>query len=233
MALVLVDVDGTLFDRPSSEALFIRHLARRGHIGMRQVAAATWFFARGLPRYGRHAARKNKAYLSGLPIGEVARLAETFADGLLETRLRGVMARRLRWHRERGDTLALLSGTPEFIAVPLARRLGAPLWRATRCAERDGRFTGQAPTRHPLAAEKLACARELCRIVGTSLQRCVAYADERHDLPLLHHVGKPVAVCPDRGLARTARRLGWEILGPPTPTPVYPGAAGPNRGKGL
>ncbi|NIP73184.1 MAG: HAD-IB family hydrolase [Gammaproteobacteria bacterium] len=230
MALVLVDVDGTLFDRPSSEALFIRYLAGRGHIGLRQVAAATWFFARGLPRYGRHVARKNKAYLSGLDIDEVAQLAHAFADALLETRLRGVMARRLRWHREHGDTLALLSGTPEFIAAPLALRLGAGLWRATRCAEREGRFTGQAPTRHPLAAEKLDCARELCRVAGTSLERCVAYADERHDLPLLSQVGRPVAVYPDRGLARAARRLGWEVLGPPAPAPVYPGAAGPNQG---
>ena len=39
-----------------------------------------------------------------------------------------------------------------------------------------------------------------------------AYSDSATDLPMLEAVGHPVAVNPDRALAREARERGWEIM---------------------
>ena len=38
-----------------------------------------------------------------------------------------------------------------------------------------------------------------------------AYSDSATDLPMLEAVGRPVAVNPDRALAKVARERGWEV----------------------
>ena len=215
MSLVLVDLDGTLLPGASSERRFIARLLARRRLGPTQIVCALWFLLRHWPADGRWTFKKNKAYLAGLPVAEVAALAETFVRADIEPRLRGTLLRRLERHRRTGDVVALLSGAPDFIVAPLAERLEIAVWRATRCAQRDGRFLAEPPFRHPFAEEKLRFAREICAALNIGLADCTAYADSAHDLPLLRRVGRPVAVHPDRRLASVARRQGWEMLDDP------------------
>ncbi|MCC6302911.1 MAG: HAD-IB family phosphatase [Gammaproteobacteria bacterium] len=213
MRLILVDLDGTLLDPPSSERRFIRHLAGQRVLGARQWLAAGGFFLRWTPRFGRAVGRKNKAYLSGLAASEVARAAQAFVAAELLPRLRPVMLERLRRHAAAGDALVLLTGAPGFIAAPVARHIGAR-WCAAEPVLREGRYTARPPRRHPLGAEKLALAGALARAARVDLRQCVAYADSGDDIPLLRAVGRAVAVAPDRRLAREAIRRGWEVLRP-------------------
>ena len=213
MSCALVDVDGTLVGVPSCERLFFAYLARRRLIGAGQIASALRFALAQASRDGRVDMRRNKAYLAGLPIGAVVAHAETFIGEEVVQRMRPSVLRRLEAHRRRREPIALLTGTLDVLAEPLARRIGATAWSATRCASESGRFTDGAPLSHPFAEEKVSRAQELCASIGVSLGDCVAYADSSHDLPLLRAVGKPIAVWPDRLLASTARRAGWEIIG--------------------
>ncbi|MFQ5785602.1 MAG: HAD family hydrolase [Alphaproteobacteria bacterium] len=212
MSAILVDVDGTLLPGPSSEALFVAHLLRRQHIGPRQMMNAALFVPRWGPQLGRHVLKKNKAYLDGLAVDDVARWAEAFVEDRLAPRLRPALIRRLDEHRAAGQRIVLLTGAPEFIAGPLARRIDADAWRATCCARRNGAFTADPPVFHPFSEDKLRCSLELCTMLGCELDDCTAYGDSVYDLPLLRRVGRPVAVFPDRRLARTARDEGWEIV---------------------
>ncbi|MEN8196979.1 MAG: haloacid dehalogenase-like hydrolase, partial [Pseudomonadota bacterium] len=85
MNVALIDVDGTLLTgRRSSEALFIRYLLRHGLLGPRQIGAAAWFMAGHGLAFGSHAFRKNKAYLAGLKLADIAAVAETFTTEELE-----------------------------------------------------------------------------------------------------------------------------------------------------
>ncbi len=213
MNAALFDIDGTLLTGPhSSEALFIRHLLRRGSIGPRQVAAAGWFtLANGL-RYGRHVFRRNKAYLAGLALDDVAAIARDFVERDLDALIDRVLLQRMEEHRCAGDAILLLTGTPQFLAGPLAERVGADGWQAARYALRARRFVATPPIFHPLGEEKVAAAADLCARHGTRLAEAAAYADSIHDLPLLAHVARPVAVRPDRRLAGEARARGWEII---------------------
>lgn len=211
MRLVLVDLDGTLLDHPSAERRFIRHLARRRLLGPRQWLAAGTFFLRWTGRFGRAVGRKNKAYLSGLEQGRVAREANEFVTGEILPRLHPALLGRLRRHAAAGDTLVLLTGVPDFIAVPIARRIGAQCC-ATLCSTRDGCYTASPPLRHPFGTEKLALARELAQGAGIGVACCVAYADSGDDIPLLTAAGRAVAVNPDRRLARAAVRCAWEVV---------------------
>ena len=212
--MVLVDIDGTLLGGMNSEVSFILYLLRRRKLGLRQLLSACWFYLRWGPRYGRHVAKKNKAYLNGLAVTEVRALAERFVAEVLVPKVRPAMAQRLQLHRQAGDTVALLSGTLEFIAEPLCKALSLDGYSATRCAHRDGVLGARPPLAHPFGREKLLYAAELCKRHRLSLTRAAAYGDSGYDLALLSYVARPVAVAPDRRLEHVARKHGWEVIDP-------------------
>lgn len=212
MALVLMDVDGTLLPTPSSETRFIAHLALRAKLGPVQLVAALGFYACYWHRFGAHVGRKNKAYLTNLSRDRVTELAHGFVGQRLLPRLRPEVLARLRKHQRAGDQVALLTGAPDFLVEPLAHALGIDTWSATECDCRDGRFGWRPPPHHPLAEEKLIAAQRLCALHEVALSESIAYADSIHDLALLERVAQPVAVHPDRALAQAARRRGWELL---------------------
>lgn len=211
MRLVLVDVDGTLI-AGSSEGLFIGELWRHGRLTPGRLMTALGFALRWAPRFRRHVWKKNKAYLAGLEEAEVAALAERFVAETLRPLVRSPVLRRIDRHRRGGDRVILLSGTLAAIADPLARLVGADGFRATECAMADGRYLAAPPVLHPFHHAKVAVAERLCAEHGVCLAACVALGDSRHDLPLLGRVGEPVAVAPDRELARAATAHGWPIL---------------------
>jgi hypothetical protein len=58
---------------------------------------------------------------------------------------------------------------------------------------------------------KATAMRELAARTGIDLGSSSAYSDSATDLPMLEAVGRPVAVNPDRALAKVARERGWEV----------------------
>jgi HAD superfamily hydrolase (TIGR01490 family) len=211
MRLAIFDVDGTLV-RGSSERLFWRYLVARGRQGPRQIGAYLLFLVRYLPTGGIHTLKKNKAYLCGLERADIARLAEDFVARRLVPELNGAVVRRLRQHLQRGDAVALVTGTIEPIAHALARRLGVRYVCATLCSERNGRYLAQPPETHPFGAAKLGLSRQLAEQLGCDLESATAYGDSHHDLFLLEAVSDPVAVSPDARLARVAAERDWEVI---------------------
>jgi len=213
VALVFLDLDGTLLAGPGAERRFAGHLLHGGVLGPPQLLQAGAFALRWWVRYGRHVWKKNKAYLAGLDTEEVARRARDFVDAVLVHELRPAMLARVSAHRAAGDACVLLTGAPDFLAVPLGRRLGLAHVRATGCARRGAVFSHAPPCPHPFGAAKLSLARALCAAEGVALDACTAYGDSIHDLALLSAVGHGVAVHPDGDLAAVARQRGWECLG--------------------
>lgn len=212
MMLAIFDIDGTLV-RGSSERLFWRFLARNGCQGPEQIAAFVLFLLRYLPTGGVHTLKKNKAYLTGLAVEEVAELARELVATQLADRLYAPAVARLKLHQQRGHTVVLMSGTIEPVARALAEHLGVRHVCATLCAQRRGRYLAQPPETHPFGAAKLSLASQLAVELGFDLRQASAYGDSAQDLYLLEAVGHPVAVCPDRVLHARAVARDWEILG--------------------
>jgi HAD superfamily hydrolase (TIGR01490 family) len=215
LGLAVFDIDGTLVTGASTERRLFRALFAAGLLGPRQLAAFAAFAIRHAPRYGRHVFKKDKAYLAGLAVDEVARFAVHWAPGALRSSWFGPAVERLREHRRRGDRVVLLSGTPDFLARVIASELGADDAIGSRCAEAGGCYTAAPPLVHPFGGAKLGLLEQLCREHGASPADVAAYADSDHDLPLLRAVGRPVAVRPAAGLARAARRASWEVITAP------------------
>jgi phosphoserine phosphatase len=163
--------------------------------------------------YGRHAWKKDKAYLAGLPCAEVEALVSRWVTRSASRWWFAPCVERLRQHQAAGDTVVLLSGTPQFLAEALARELAATRAIGTVCAAAAGRFLASPPLRHPFGVEKLDLVKALCADLHAPATDVVAYGDSIHDLPLLRFAGRPVAVRPDAGLRAAAGVAGWEILG--------------------
>lgn len=212
MRLAIFDVDGTLIAGKSTEKRFIAWLLHHGCLGPGQFASMVWHVPRRFPVYGRHVFRKNKAYLAGLSRRVVTEQAARFVDSLPGTEWIGESLEELRCHRERGDTVVLLSGTLQPIIDALAVRVGADAALGTICDYESGRHTGRPPSRHPFYHAKAGLLDEICGNYGAKAGDVVAYADSRFDIPLLERVGEPVAVGPDRGLASWARDRGCRII---------------------
>lgn len=212
MGLAVFDIDGTLVAGPSTEKRFFWRLFRRGLLGPRRLAAFLFFNLRWLHRYGRHVAKKNKAYLAGMDLGRLQAEAADFVAAEVMPALHGPAVARLRRHVAAGETVVLLSGTLQPIADELARRLGADEAIASLCDRRDGRLTSGPPVRHPFGDAKRGFLDDLCRRYGRQPEEVAAYGDSGHDLVLLQAVGRPVAVRPDKALTAAALQRGWEIL---------------------
>jgi HAD superfamily hydrolase (TIGR01490 family) len=113
-------------------------------------------------------------------------------------------------HRAHGRTVFIVSSSPEEVVRPLAERLGDVDVIATRAEVVDGRYTGEIEF-YCYGENKAARLREMADEQGIDLAESYAYSDSITDLPMLHVVGHPVAVNPDRDLRREAEKRGWQI----------------------
>lgn len=213
MALAVFDVDGTLVAGPSTERRLFLELLRRGWLGPRQLLAFLHFGARHAAEYGWHTWKKDKAYLAGLECAGVEAHVSGWVSRSAPRWWFAPCLERLRLHRAAGDTVVLLSGTPQFLADALARELGAARAIGTLCATAAGRFLAQPPLRHPFGPGKLELVKALCAELHVPAADLFAYGDSVHDLPLLQLAGHPVAVRPDPALRVAAVTAGWEVLG--------------------
>jgi len=114
-------------------------------------------------------------------------------------------------HRVQGDRVFLVSASPEEIVGPLGELLGVDGAICSRAeVDDEGRYTGEMAF-YAYGPTKAEAIGELAERSGIDLSSSWAYSDSATDLPMLEAVGHPVAVNPDRPLAKAARERGWDI----------------------
>jgi phosphoserine phosphatase len=105
----------------------------------------------------------------------------------------------------------IISSSPIETVEPIGEHLGVDDVIATRARlDGQGRYTGDLEF-YAYGPYKADAIREMAVAQGIDLARSYAYSDSITDLPMLELVGNPVAVNPDRELARIAREREWEI----------------------
>lgn len=114
-------------------------------------------------------------------------------------------------HHAAGRTVVIVSSSPEEVVRPLGAYLGVDDVIATRARiDADGAYTGELEF-YAYGEHKAEAIQGYAATKGLALAECFAYSDSVTDVPMLSAVGHPVAVNPDKDLARAAEERGWEI----------------------
>ncbi len=118
----------------------------------------------------------------------------------------------VEFHRQRSDTLVVITATSDFVTRPIADLFGIEHLIATELELVDGAFTGKVIGVPCFREGKITKLRDwMARTGHDDLQGSWFYSDSRNDLPLLEQVDHPVAVNPDAVLEQEAHRRGWPI----------------------
>lgn len=115
-------------------------------------------------------------------------------------------------HRQRGDTLLVITATNRFVTAPIVELFGIDNLLATTPEFKDGRYTGAFIGLPCFREGKVAYLESWLQSSGESLTDSWFYSDSHNDLPLLGKVDHPVAVDPDDTLRRHAETANWPII---------------------
>jgi HAD superfamily hydrolase (TIGR01490 family) len=215
MEAAFFDLDKTVIDR-ASIAAFGRPFMKGGLINRRVVARAAisqliyLHFGADEERLAR-VRESMLALTKGWDRDQVRHIVRQTLLETIEPIMYAEALELMELHRAAGHRVYLVSASPEEIVLPLTEMLGVD---GAICSEGEvddeGRYTGRMAF-YAYGPEKANAMRALAERTGIDLTASSAYSDSATDLPMLEAVGRPVAVNPDRALAKVARERGWEM----------------------
>ena len=122
----------------------------------------------------------------------------------------------VREHQARGDLVALVTATNDFITAPIARAFGIADLIAVRLArDAGGTITGCIDGTPSYREGKVTRVQEWLGEGGkawSDFGRISVYSDSVNDLPLLERATDPVATNPTPALRQIAEARGWRVL---------------------
>ncbi len=209
------DLDKTVIARASMVA-FGRPFYRGGLINRRTVLRALYaqllYLHLGASEERLERIRESVLRLTrGWSQARVREIVGEALEQIVEPIIYAEAADLIEEHKAAGRVVVIVSASPEELVAPLGRYLGADRVIASRAAlDENGRYTG-AMAFYAYGEFKAEAMRALATSEGLDLASSWAYSDSYTDLPMLEEVGHPVAVNPDRVLARYARDHDFEI----------------------
>ena len=215
MEAAFFDLDKTVIDH-ASIAAFGRPFLKGGLINRRMVARAAisqliyLYFGADEERLVR-VRESMLALTKGWDRAQVRQIVRETMLQTMEPIMYAEALELMELHRAAGHRVYLVSASPEEIVLPLADLLGVDGAICSRGeVDEQGCYTGRMAF-YAYGDSKATAMRELAERTGLDLAASSAYSDSGTDLPMLEAVGRPVAVNPDRALAKVARERGWEI----------------------
>jgi HAD superfamily hydrolase (TIGR01490 family) len=214
-AAAFFDLDKTVIAKASMVA-FSGPLHRAGMLPRRLMLKAAW----GQLVYAQFGATPEKleklrekvlSLTKGWDQAEISKIVRDSLEDVIEPIVFAEALERIQHHQAQGHKVFIVSASPEEVVAPVARLLGVDEAIATR-AELDehGRYSGRTE-RYVYALEKEVAILEVAARDRLDLSASWAYSDSGTDVPMLSAVGHPVAVNPDRELAKVANEREWPI----------------------
>ena len=139
-----------------------------------------------------------------------------FMREVIQPQLRPEALALVRTHQARGDWVALVTATNDFITGPIAQALGISDLIAVRLARGPGgTITGRIDGTPSYRDGKVSRVGEWLAQRGAGwadFARISVYSDSTNDLPLLERATDPVATNPSAALEAMATERGWRVL---------------------
>jgi HAD superfamily hydrolase (TIGR01490 family) len=209
------DLDRTLI-AGSSSFQFGRAAYKAGLLSRKDIARDTYenllFRLRGSTDAGTEAVKERVGkMLEGTRVRDLQRLSGPVLGGVLP-RLYPRMLELAYEHQDAGRPIFICTAASQEMAELMAIVLTFDGAVGSVSEVIDGQYTGRPGGPFTYREGKAQAIRELAERESIDLAASWAYSDSESDLPMLRAVGNPVAVHPDKTLARVAREEGWEIL---------------------
>ena len=211
MAIAFFDMDKTLL-RIDSGTSWMRFLYGRGEISkLRLARTVLWGFKYKLAVLDIERLASRLALLSeGEMVADIDEKARVWYEVYVQSQVTKLAQDRLGYHKERGDTVALLTASTQFAAEPVAKDNAIEHVLCSRLGVRNGQLTGKFDS-FCHGEGKVPLAEGFAEEQKQSLDDAWFYSDSYNDLPMLERVGNPVVVNPDPRLLRVAKRRRWQI----------------------
>lgn len=147
---------------------------------------------------------------------ELAQAQSRFMREVIEPAIPRAARELVESHRARGDRIAIVTATNDFITAPIARAFGVAALIAIEL-ERDaqGRVTGRIRGVPSYREGKVARIADWLAADGlrtADFGRISVYSDSPNDLPMLEMATDAVATNPSPELEAVARERGWRLL---------------------
>ena len=209
------DLDKTVIASASMVA-FGRRFYDAGLISRRTILRGLWgqlvYLHLGASEEKLTRMRESVLALSrGWDQGNISAIVEDSLTSVVEPIIYAEALELMAEHRKAGRLIVIVSASPEEIVAPIGRLLDADAVVASRAEiDPEGRYTGNVAF-YAYGLFKAEAMTGLAAELGIDLSASWAYSDSYTDLPMLAAVGHPVAVNPDRPLAKAARDRGFEV----------------------
>ena len=210
--LSVFDLDGTLTAGRSVENTFIQYLVRTRRISPENMLQTLIFYLKNILRDPVEAVKRNKLYLKGTHVREVAEWISEFMASHGNRLLLPGAVDFVSGHRTLGHTLILITGAPDIIVEKLPIRKFFDIVYATRLETYNHSYSGRIDGPHYYGTIKAGLVKRLSGELNAALENSYCYADSREDIAMMSLFGNPVAVRPDRGLKRVAEKSHWKII---------------------
>jgi HAD superfamily hydrolase (TIGR01490 family) len=196
----------------TAERIFLRYLAEQRVLGTGALIQTVQAAVTG-SRTGSLAEqiRAERPYLTGMHDSVLRLHGKRCAIQRILPALSQRGIDHLLWHRDRGHTLVLLSGSLPYVVDPLGSRLEFDHVICSQMKLKSRRLTGELAAPHPYGDAKAALMLELAQSHNLDLTRSYCYADHHTDESLLQLFGESVCVNPSKRLRQIAWENGWRI----------------------
>jgi HAD superfamily hydrolase (TIGR01490 family) len=212
MTIHIFDVDYTIIKKPSSWYFLLEALGERV-ISIGQISQLPFEWLRykiGLPN--QDFIEEAVKHIAGIKKGVLEQLAASCFERRVRRNIYRGAAELIEKIRNRGGKVIFATSSISIMIEPLEKFFGVTDSIASVLEFEEGKTTGRLCGvsffgRKKKAAVEIRLGRHLIKP-----ENVYFYSDSYTDLPLLEFCGHPVAVNPDRFLAREAEKRGWEIL---------------------
>ena len=214
MALAIFDLDNTLI-AGDSDHLWGEFLVKKG------VVDAELFKQKNDEFYQDYVDGNLDIYkyiefsLAPLAQNDMATL-DALHNEFMDTSIRPIMLSKAKQlvedHRQRGDTLLVITATNRFVTQPIVKEFGIQNLLAIEVEQIDGRYTGKSVGVPSFKEGKVTRLQDWLSESGQSLEGSVFYSDSHNDIPLLDLVETPIVVDGDAQLLEHAAKNNWQCI---------------------
>lgn len=214
MSLAIFDLDNTLI-ADDSDFLWGQFLVDHGIVDGEVYEQANAKFYEDYKQGKLDMVEFLKFSLQPLAVNETQQLyrwREQFLEEVIKPIMLKPAQELIAKHKERGDTLLVITATNRFVTEPIVNLYGIEHLLATTPEFVDGKYTGAFVGVPCFREGKVLALQAWLQQVNYTLEDSWFYSDSHNDLPLLQLVDHAVAVDPDETLEKFARDANWPVI---------------------